>query len=979
MALVYFPKKFAERRPTQAQAEGPYIRQSLLLLTWLRQSHRVSFAPAVSAKSTRVLPNRVQARSSGGAPAAHLFSDHTSPIWKAFGRRVTWPVRARGPRPPASFISQTCSTPATMKRGAERQLTKDDGDEHTQDADPEQGIQRADRKVLAARPMKGLPRRAGMSNPAPSASTTPSTSVTPEPSAPASKFSGFAGFGANTSAPTPFSFSAPTPPAAPSAPVPSFGGFGSGTGSAFPASTPSSSTSLFSSPPPAVSSTASAATKTFASFLSIPSSSRALHSIPALSEPKQQGSSIFAAPTPKSPEPGPAAAPSWGSNSNTNTNTNTNSSSSSNTTTADAHLKAETTYYTALRGLNHSLLRAAQAAVDADPFCDLAPTLEMYRALRAGARAEFEEATSASSKARTQSQPASSVGKDEKGEKDEERAVGGSPFGKPLAASTTTTATGPGGGFSMPKPPTSFAGFAGFGAAPASTSTSATTSAGFVPTTHAAASSSGTSTKSTSAFSFPAAPSSSSSTSAGGSGGGAFKFGSSAATSTDAGKTDTGGGGGAKSAFAFGASSGTGAGAGANSAPSVFSSNLFGGGESAGAEKEKTEKSDAKDDAKDKDKDKSAETKPAATSLFGAGTGSLSPSPFLFGAPASSSSSTTTPASTSSGAFGGFGKPALGPAAGSGSGSGTGSGTGTPPSPSAGSFGNPVGWQFGSAKQKHGEEAEDGQEKGAEGRTTATARAGGLFGSGAGAGAGSVFGSGSGGSVFGSGLGTGGSVFGSSASPAFTFGAPAASSSLGSGLGSSASTPFSFLPTPAPFSSSTAASVPSASADASSAEGTPAPAEDVANAPVLERGSVHDLAGEGEEDEDTAHEVRSKVYRLVRPDADAGEGSGEGGSGSGNGGAMWRDLGVGLLKVKVHRESGARRVLLRNSSTGKVTLNFNIYKTMAPSVSKNTISFVGHEEGEAVSYRLRVKTNDLAEELKKALDREIEFVKGKAE
>ena len=61
------------------------------------------------------------------------------------------------------------------------------------------------------------------------------------------------------------------------------------------------------------------------------------------------------------------------------------------------------------------------------------------------------------------------------------------------------------------------------------------------------------------------------------------------------------------------------------------------------------------------------------------------------------------------------------------------------------------------------------------------------------------------------------------------------------------------------------------------------------------------------------------------------------------------------------------------------TQNFNIYKGMAPSVSKNTLSFVGHEAGEAVSYRLRVKTNELAEGLKAALDREIAFVTSKAE
>ncbi|KAJ3558016.1 hypothetical protein NM688_g1152 [Phlebia brevispora] len=87
---------------------------------------------------------------------------------------------------------------------------------------------------------------------------------------------------------------------------------------------------------------------------------------------------------------------------------------------------------------------------------------------------------------------------------------------------------------------------------------------------------------------------------------------------------------------------------------------------------------------------------------------------------------------------------------------------------------------------------------------------------------------------------------------------------------------------------------------------------------------------------------------------------------------------TGLLKVKVNNDNGARRLLLRNSSTGKITINFNIYKSMDPSVSKNTVSFIGHEEGVTVPYRLRVKTATQADDLKKALDREIEFVKAKS-
>ncbi|RPD56010.1 hypothetical protein L227DRAFT_579227 [Lentinus tigrinus ALCF2SS1-6] len=35
---------------------------------------------------------------------------------------------------------------------------------------------------------------------------------------------------------------------------------------------------------------------------------------------------------------------------------------------------------------------------------------------------------------------------------------------------------------------------------------------------------------------------------------------------------------------------------------------------------------------------------------------------------------------------------------------------------------------------------------------------------------------------------------------------------------------------------------------------------------------------------------------------------------------QWGDVGVGMLRLKKHKETGARRMLLRNSSTGKITI-----------------------------------------------------------
>ena len=46
-------------------------------------------------------------------------------------------------------------------------------------------------------------------------------------------------------------------------------------------------------------------------------------------------------------------------------------------------------------------------------------------------------------------------------------------------------------------------------------------------------------------------------------------------------------------------------------------------------------------------------------------------------------------------------------------------------------------------------------------------------------------------------------------------------------------------------------------------------------------------------------------------------------------------------------------------------------------MQKNTVAFVGHNEtGESVTFRVRVGKVEGAEELKNALDREIEFVRG---
>lgn len=107
--------------------------------------------------------------------------------------------------------------------------------------------------------------------------------------------------------------------------------------------------------------------------------------------------------------------------------------------------------------------------------------------------------------------------------------------------------------------------------------------------------------------------------------------------------------------------------------------------------------------------------------------------------------------------------------------------------------------------------------------------------------------------------------------------------------------PFAFTPisTDSPF-SSTPTPTPSDGGDGDT--------EAVDHTKILEGGSVHDQEGEGEEDEETAHSVKTKVYSLNKEEG------------------AWKELGLGVLKVKKHKETEVRRLLMRNSSTGKITI-----------------------------------------------------------
>jgi nucleoporin NUP2 len=88
-------------------------------------------------------------------------------------------------------------------------------------------------------------------------------------------------------------------------------------------------------------------------------------------------------------------------------------------------------------------------------------------------------------------------------------------------------------------------------------------------------------------------------------------------------------------------------------------------------------------------------------------------------------------------------------------------------------------------------------------------------------------------------------------------------------------------------------------------------------------------------------------------------------------------------------------MLLRNSTNGKINIvrtpfpslvqaadhpfaqNFNIYPGLKPSISKKALTFVGHSDGASQTYCVRLPSEEQANELKAALDREIEVVKAK--
>ncbi|KAI0093111.1 hypothetical protein BDY19DRAFT_902911 [Irpex rosettiformis] len=207
-------------------------------------------------------------------------------------------------------------------------------------------------------------------------------------------------------------------------------------------------------------------------------------------------------------------------------------------------------------------------------------------------------------------------------------------------------------------------------------------------------------------------------------------------------------------------------------------------------------------------------------------------------------------------------------------------------------------------------------------------------------------------------------AFGSSSpKQPFGFGKPSGSGSLGNPVGFGfGSPPKASDAAPLPTSGFAFGAPKVVETTSGDGEGSEAAVQDDAP-PLLVTNSVHDQDGEGEEDEVTKFEQKCKVYKMAKKD---------------DGSQEWKDMGIGLLKVKAHKETDARRLLLRNSSTGKIQINFNVHAGMNPSTSKSIVSLMGHENGAPLPYKLRVKTADQADELQRILQEEVENVKAKS-
>jgi nucleoporin NUP2 len=127
---------------------------------------------------------------------------------------------------------------------------------------------------------------------------------------------------------------------------------------------------------------------------------------------------------------------------------------------------------------------------------------------------------------------------------------------------------------------------------------------------------------------------------------------------------------------------------------------------------------------------------------------------------------------------------------------------------------------------------------------------------------------------------------------------------------------------------------------------------------------LHGGEGEGEEDEETTYTVKAKVFKFTTDR---------------EGAPTWSDMGIGMLRLKKHKENNTRRIILRANNTGKIVINFRIYPGLQPKRTGKAVAFTGHitspgKDTQSVQYRLRVSTEQSATELVEAIEHEVRLV-----
>ncbi|KAF8985522.1 hypothetical protein BGZ46_003811 [Entomortierella lignicola] len=197
---------------------------------------------------------------------------------------------------------------------------------------------------------------------------------------------------------------------------------------------------------------------------------------------------------------------------------------------------------------------------------------------------------------------------------------------------------------------------------------------------------------------------------------------------------------------------------------------------------------------------------------------------------------------------------------------------------------------------------------------------------------------------------------------------PFSSAATSSGLFSSSTSnavttpkPFSFNPPPKPFAFSTPPST-----TATSAGGPPKPfafqlptsgvplSSDAAGTQGDEEKMPDDTKSElmdnreGEENETTVFEVRAKLFTIVDNE--------------------YKDLGVGQFRVNENSETKKRRMIMRTTGTGLLTLNSWVIQGMPPKREKNNVTLFAIEEGKPKKFVLRVKEEQAAKDAVQAME-----------